>query len=68
MKIDRTARSITVPCAECGGAMALERVQPEPEHADVNLHEFRCEICNTTEFIRFKKELLKTRWSTVQPI
>jgi hypothetical protein len=42
--------------------MAIERVQPDPEYADLNLHQFRCEICNKTEFLRFKKESLNTRW------
>ena len=45
--------------------MAIERVQPDPEYADLNLHQFRCEICNKTEFLRFKKESLNTRWSAV---
>ena len=65
MKTLRTVKSITIPCAECGGAMAIERVQPDPECADLNFHHFRCEICNTTEFLRFKKEGLKPRWSAL---
>jgi hypothetical protein len=54
MQIIRTVTAVTVPCSECSGAMVLERIQPDPEYPILNLHEFRCEICNTTEFVRFK--------------
>ena len=34
--------------------MVLERIQPDPDNAAYERHEFRCEICSAEAFFKFK--------------
>ena len=34
--------------------MVLERIQPDPDDANYERHEFRCEICAAEAFFKFK--------------
>jgi len=47
-------RATTTQCIGCGAAMVLERIQPDPQDASYECHEFRCEICAAEAFFKFK--------------
>ena len=34
--------------------MVLERIQPDPDDANCERHEFRCEICAAEAFFKFR--------------
>lgn len=47
-------KATTTQCIGCGAAMVLERIQPDPDDALYERHEFRCEICAAEAFFKFK--------------
>ena len=47
-------KTTTVQCIGCGAPMVLERIQPDPDDAHFERHEFRCEICSAEAFFKFK--------------
>ena len=47
-------RDLTTPCARCGAAMVVVRAWPAPEEPKVELHMFKCEVCEAVDFFRFK--------------
>ena len=47
-------RDLTTPCAKCGAAMVVVRAWPAPEDPKVELHMFKCEVCEAVDFFRFK--------------
>jgi hypothetical protein len=53
--VEVRSKDVTKPCAKCGAAMVVVRVWPLPEDELRELHMFKCEFCETTEFYRFKK-------------
>lgn len=53
-------KDVTVPCAKCGAAMVVMRVWPLPDDRDSEVHMFKCEICEATEFYRFKRPTAKS--------
>ena len=47
-------RDLTTPCTKCYAAMVVVRAWPAPEDPKVELHMFKCEVCDAIDFFRFK--------------
>ena len=53
---DVRKKDATVPCEKCGAAMVIVKVWPAPDEKNVEIHMFRCEICEASAFFRFITE------------
>ena len=47
-------RDATTVCEKCGAAMVIAKIEPSPDEPNVERHQFRCEICQATEWFRFE--------------
>jgi hypothetical protein len=45
----------TTVCGKCGAAMVIIKVEPSSDEHGVERHQFRCEICEATEWFSFER-------------
>jgi hypothetical protein len=49
-----TKRTFSISCPDCGAAMVLVRLLPNPNNPETEFHEFRCEVCDAFAVFTFK--------------
>jgi hypothetical protein len=47
-------KNATTVCEKCGAAMVIAKIEPSPDEPNFERHQFRCEICDATEWFKFE--------------